>query len=94
MYTTVIAKLAQEISKNSDEIIVELAKASLKEAKTTNRPGDLRNVQTAIVEVLLTRYPEAKKALDVWEHDLDDERNSLEVIIDWGESDPSDWEVA
>ena len=43
MSTTVIAKLAQEISKNSDEIIVELAKASLKEAKTTDRPMEINS---------------------------------------------------
>jgi len=80
--STVISTLKQEISKNSTAIILELAKASLREAKTTDRPGDLRNVQTAIVEVLLDRYPQAHDALDAWDMNLDDERNTLEVVID------------
>jgi len=91
---TPIEAIKQVISSNPDETLVELAKASLKDgAVPAGKTRDLVVVQMAIVEVMLERYPEAQQALDVWESDLDDERNSLEVILDWGESDPSEWEA-
>lgn len=87
MSKTAIQGIKQVITHNDDETLVALAKASLKDgAVPAGQTRDLVVVQMAIVEVMLERHPEVQQALDIWEHDLDDERNSLEVTLDWMEA--------
>jgi|DEB0MinimDraft_10_1074344.scaffolds.fasta_scaffold163314_1 hypothetical protein len=84
---TPIQAIKQVIGGNPDETLIQLAKASLKDgAVRAGKTRDLVVVQMAIVEVMVDRHPEIQTALDAWETDLDDERNSLEVAVDWWHS--------